>query len=128
MSRTRALLLGIVTAIPALWMVVWFGYFAYGFLSSGPWPAFDAMFAGMAADFVLTVALCVFYVRHALHNDRLVGDERAVWTIFLIALNAFSQPVYWFRYIWRTGGAVGPAGLAASAEPRQRQEVWPQQS
>jgi hypothetical protein len=63
-----------------------------------------------------------------LRNDRLVGDERAVWTVFLIALNAFSQPVYWFRYIWRTGDAAGRSGLTAPAEPRQGQQVWPQQS
>jgi hypothetical protein len=128
MSRPRALLLGVVTAIPACWMVVWLGYFAYGFLSTGPWPAFDVMYAGMIADIVLTVALSVFYVRHALRNEHLVGDERAVWTIFLIALNAFSQPVYWFRYIWHTRGAAGPAaGLTPPAQPRQRQQVGPQQ-
>jgi hypothetical protein len=74
--------------------------------------------------------LTVYYVRHALRNDRLVRDEPAVWVIFLIALNAFSQPVYWYRYIWRRGdvAAVGacPGPLAAPAEPGQWQQVGPE--
>jgi hypothetical protein len=128
MTRSRLLLLGAITVVPAIWMVVWLGYFAYGFLSTGPWEAFDAMIAGMVADIVLTVALTVYYVRHALRNDRLVGDEPAVWTIFLIALNAFSQPVYWYRYIWRRADAIGPRSgpLTTPAEAGQWQQVGPE--
>ena len=101
MPRTATLLLGVVTVIPALWIVVWFGYLIFGFVSDGPWPAWQAMSTGMAAVVVLTVALAVFYGRHAWRNERLREDERVTWTIFVTLLSAFAQPVYWYLYLWR---------------------------
>jgi hypothetical protein len=108
MSRTTKLLLGAVTAVPFLWMLAWFAYMAYIFTSEGAWKGFDAMFAGMAADIVLTIALSVFYARHAWRNPRLRPDERQVWAIFVVLLNAFAQPAYWYLHIWRAEGSSLP--------------------
>jgi hypothetical protein len=127
MSRTTKLLLGAITLVPLLWMVVWFAYFAYAFTSDGAWKGFDAMFAGMAADILLTFALSVFYARHAWRNPLLRPDERQTWAIFVVLLNALAQPVYWYRYIWRPAGqpvaAVSSCGAPTgfdSGDPRWR--------
>ena len=120
MSRTAKLALGTVTIVPSLWMVVWFAYIVYGFVSDGPWKGADAMFAGMAAVVLLVVALSVFYGMHAWRNQRLSHDDRQLWTILVVVVNAFTQPVYWYLYVWRAEGSAAPA------QPGQRQQLGTQ--
>jgi hypothetical protein len=115
MGRPTKLLLGVVTAIPAAWMVVWLGYFAYGFLSEGPWPAFDAMFVGMAAVVFLALALAVFYARHAWRNERLTEEERTLWAVLVVALTAVTQPAYWYLHIWSAPAQDRPPASPARA-------------
>jgi len=101
MSRGTKIALGAVTLIPPLWMVVWFGYFIYGFTSSGPWPAFTAMFIAMAVVVVLGIGLTIFYVIQAATNDALRNDERVMWILLVTLLGTFAHPVYWYMHIWR---------------------------
>ena len=120
MTRPVKLALGVATIAPLLWMVAWFGYLIYGFVGDGPWKGFGAMFAGMAVVTLLAVALSVFYGLHAWRNPRLQGDERVIWTIFVVLLNAFAQPIYWYLHVWRAAPSTPPA------QAGQWQQVGPQ--
>ena len=120
MSRPAKLALGAITIVPILWMVVWFAYLAYIFASDGPAEGFTAMFVGMAAVVLLTVALSVFYGVHAWRNPLLRHDERVLWTLLVVLANAFTQPAYWYLHVWRE------APSAPSAQARQWQQIRPQ--
>jgi hypothetical protein len=49
--------------------------------------------------FLLTIALALFYVVHALYNERLGEVEGLIWAILLVIFNPVSMPVYYLRHI-----------------------------
>jgi hypothetical protein len=117
MSRSAKIALGVATAVPAVWMVVWFGYFIYGFVGTGPWPTFTAMFISMGVVVALGIGLTIFYAIHTGTNERLASDERIMWILLVTLFATFAQPVYWYLHVWRaTEPARGwpvPSGPAA---------------
>lgn len=62
---------------------------------------FDLVGSLIGATLLLTIALALFYVVHALYNERLSETKGLIWAILLVLLNPVSMPAYYLRYIRR---------------------------
>lgn len=60
---------------------------------------FELVGALVRGTFLLTIALALFYVVHALYNERLGEAEGPIWAILLVIFNPVSLPVYYLRHI-----------------------------
>jgi hypothetical protein len=70
---------------------------------------FYAEFSSMAGMIVtmvllglLSLAVMVYFLVHAINNKLLNSDERLVWILVFIFVGMVSFPIYWYLRIWRT--------------------------
>ncbi len=63
---------------------------------------------------IVTAPRTASYIYHAVTNDRLKGDAKLIWGVFLFMANILVMPVYWYLYIWREPDELPAAGNAAS--------------
>ncbi len=108
--KIRRIALGVVSLLPAVYCIVFIAV-AYSalVLDRTPGPMAARVLIGIHLTcIVLLLGLVCFYVWHAWRNQALSAEERRCWIIALCLLNAFSIPVYWYKYIFRRG-ATPPA-------------------
>jgi len=105
-SRPVAYLLGILTAWPPIYFVLFLSFMAYLFASFGQAgqrpPRADWVMVIFPAHFltmILMFALTAVYVVHAFRNDELASDKRTLWVIILFFGNMLAFPVYWWFYV-----------------------------
>jgi hypothetical protein len=88
--------LGLLTVWPIAFYSFWGGQLLTGAADSAPtWLGSVAVLT-----ILLTVALIVYYARHALQNEALDPGRRSAWTAGLVMLSPLAMPVYWYRYVW----------------------------
>ncbi len=112
MTKAMKILLGAATAWPIVYMV---GFSAIVFSA-----AMGAVMGGvngggsapptvgsMAPMFVLhaftmleTLGLLVFYVVHAIKNDKLDQNTRLLWAVVIFVGNVLAMPIYYFLHVW----------------------------
>jgi len=105
-GRLIALQIGILTALPLVYMVLFFATF---FAAAGPgrtahampiFGSFERMMVLHLGTMVLTVALLVFYIVHAFKNERLSGEKRILWVLVLFFGTFIAELIYWWIYVW----------------------------
>lgn len=57
---------------------------------------------------LLMFALMPLYIIFPLKNERLDQTMRIVWVILACIVGMFSDPVYWYLYVWRNPSAGSP--------------------
>lgn len=133
MKRSTKILLGAASIWPIIYMFIFF-IFVFGVMfMSGAAPAdpgqFDPAFGvGIIAIFVLhfltimlSLGLTVFYVIHAIKNDSIKSDMKAVWVVLFFFGGVIAEPIYWYLHIWKEPQTAGtPAGLQAGVP----QTMW----
>lgn len=55
---------------------------------------------------LLVLALAVFFMAHAISNERMGRNTKTFWVVAILILHMLIMPVYWYLYIWRE--AAGP--------------------
>jgi len=103
MSRPTRLVVGSLTAVCSAYFLLLpvFIMLAQRALLSHPREvagAFPYVFAGHALALIVTLALAVFYIRHALRNPSLTAGARQGWAAFLLLFGPIAMPVYFLRY------------------------------
>ena len=116
MSKAAKLILGIVTLLPFIFLAIYLGIvmqfvreiilhrttpedFAFQM-----WPAF--IYIGLL--FVVRLALLVFYIYHAVKNQKIDSTERIVWILLFIFIGIVGFPIYWYLRIWKEDGGLKP--------------------
>jgi len=144
LSKRLKVLLGIATMWPPMYILLFLiGMVGFVLLTSGggngPGPADPFIGAGFLLFFVvhmltilLSLGLTVFYIVHAIKNDGLKNDMKAMWAVLFFFVGMFAQPVYWYMQIWKEPSATvsqlqpPPAfSWSNSTETRQEQYVPP---
>lgn len=109
MSRGKAIVLGVFTAWPLLYVVIFFcmifalvmSDFSDTSQKTGP-PAIIWIIFPLHLFTMLEIAvLLVIYIRHVFKTDRVPQDKKALWAVVLFLGNMIAMPVYWYLYIWR---------------------------
>ena len=130
LKRSTKILLGVATIWPLIYififMAVIFGMMAFSFGGPPPDPSFGPIFGiGFMAFFVvhfLTIMLgfgmTIFYIIHAIKNENLQSDWKAIWAVLFFIAGMFAEPVYWYLQIWKAPdaeqrvGELSPAGTS----------------
>jgi heme/copper-type cytochrome/quinol oxidase subunit 2 len=116
-SRGKAIVLGIFTAWPILYMMffmcVVFGMFVLmstGGQGGGSEPPMILwiIFPLHLLTMLEVVVLLVIYILHVFKTDRVPQEQKALWAVVLFLGNAIAMPVYWYLYIWREQNAAKP--------------------
>ena len=110
MTKPKALILGICTAWPILYMFLFMGtIFSQvimmdfgGKQAAGEMPVimkiiFPLHFLTMIWIFVLLAV----YIRHIFKTDAVPQDKKALWAVVIFCGNMIAMPVYWYLYIWK---------------------------
>jgi hypothetical protein len=75
-------------------------------------PGFINM-AGMIITVVLlgllSLAVMVYFIVHAINNQFLSSNERLVWILVFIFVGMVTFPVYWYMRVWKDPVAVNTA-------------------
>ena len=118
MSKNKKILIGIFSILPLLLFVVYLvsmvSFLIHFFSETAihgkePEDFFYGGFANIAGMIVtmvllglLSLAVMVYFLVHAINNQLLKGDERLVWILVFIFVGMVSFPIYWYMRIWRT--------------------------
>ena len=109
-SKPIAVLVGVFTAWPFVYMIIFLAYFISGPFMRGGGPStepdgafksFQVLLAVHIGTMLIMAALLVFYIVHVFKNPAIAGDKRALWAVVLFMGNVIAMPVYWFLYVWR---------------------------
>jgi hypothetical protein len=107
MSTRRKLLLAALTAWPPIYMLLFFAWIVVTFATSDDGspagPGFGVVLGFHLATILLSLALLVVYVRHALRSGRVPTDQRLLWVVILCLGNAIAMPIYWWLFVWNDG-------------------------
>jgi hypothetical protein len=119
MKRSNKILLGAATFWPPLYIFLFLAFvIAIMVLSNGGPPGGpEDMLAGILfvvvfALHMLTIfgslGLTVYYLIHAIKRKDLKDEMKAVWAVLFFFFGMFTQPVYWYLYIWKEPEPAAP--------------------
>jgi hypothetical protein len=116
-SKATALLVGVATLWPPIYMIIFVTSIGLTFLWAGHAHApnkavefefFKYIFPLHCLTMFLCFALTAIYVVHAFKTDRFPDDKRVLWVIILFMGNVLAFPIYWWLYI-RPGRSEPPS-------------------
>ncbi len=116
LSRTQKIWLGIASAWPIVYIFIFilFIFTMIAMSAGGPGRGgeLNPLFGGGFVIFFLvhmitifgSLALTVFYIVHAVKNQRLDSNMRIVWIILFFFGGMVAEPIYWYLEIWKPKG------------------------
>ena len=106
MSKGKAIILGIFTAFPPLYVVFFFGT-AFVDVMTDFWTETTfvprVIFPLHLFTILETFALMAIYIHNLFKTDRVPQDKKALWASVLLLGHMLTMPVYWYHYIWKEG-------------------------
>lgn len=109
MNRRKAVVLGVLTAWPFFYMIL-FMCMVLGMMMSGlsgertsseP-PIILLIIVPLHLLTMLEMfALLVIYIVHVFKTDRISQEQKALWAVVLFLGSMIAMPVYWYLYIWK---------------------------
>jgi hypothetical protein len=129
MTRSTKLLLGAASIWPVIYIFFFF-IFVFGLMltsraaPTGPGEFAPALGVGIIAVFVLhfltimlSLGLTVFYIIHAIKNEAIKSDMKAVWAVLFFFGGIVAEPVYWYLHIWKEPRTEAFPSELASGDP-----------
>lgn len=126
MKRSTKILIGLATIWLPIYMVL-FMMFILGLMAfSGGDPADPPLgiFFPIGIMFVfvvhfltimLSLGMTVYYIIHAIKNESLESNMKAMWAVLFFVGGIIAEPIYWYLYIWSAPEDGGPTNLLGSA-------------
>ena len=114
-SRNKKLLVLAGTLWPVVYIFLFMAFVFVMILTTptgenpGPPPAFFAIFVVHFLTILSVFGMLVYYMVHALRNERLEGDRKLLWALLLFFGNMIIMPVYWYLQIWKAPEPAPPA-------------------
>jgi hypothetical protein len=68
------------------------------FINTDAVPGFVVLFL---IAFISIPCMLVFYIVDCWRNSRVAKNQKALWTVVLLAGSYLAFPVYWYLYLWR---------------------------
>lgn len=123
MTKRRAVALGVFTAWPFLYMILFMSSILMAILadlaSTGPAGEPPDVFLFIIPLHLLTMleifALMIFYVIYLFKTDAVPQDKKALWAAVILLGGMVSMPVFWYLYVWRQTSRSSPEPLAEGA-------------
>jgi len=101
LSKSRRILLGILSIWPLVYIILFIIYaMVISEITSSNIP-FIIMILLHILTILLSWALIIFYIVHALRTIKPPDDMRIIWVIILVVGNVIANPIYWYLRIWR---------------------------
>jgi len=113
MSKSRRLLIGVLSMLPLLLVAVYtfmiFSIFIsavhhHGQVNALPEIMMNHMVAIVAVGLSLglfSLALLIYFIVHVINNPAIDSTERLVWILVFIFAGIIGKPVYWYMRIWK---------------------------
>ena len=113
MSKSRKLLLGILSVLPlillAVYLVVFFSFILTIYRHANqedvlPALVLQNMIWLVLAIFLLAICslgLLIYFIIHAINNTLIDSTERIIWILVFIFAGSIGFPIYWYMRIWR---------------------------
>ena len=108
MKKVKAVILGIFTLIPILYIIFFISVFFHMFLNTvsstnteSSINLFKIIFPLHLSTMILVIVLLVIYIVNVFKNDTIESDKKALWAIVLFFGNMISMIVYWILHIWK---------------------------
>lgn len=112
-SRATAILIGIVSAWPIVYMCFFVASMAYFFIAAdsqepaGLPELFKYVFILHLLTILLMFVLLTVYIVHAYRTDLVPNDKKVLWVVILFFGNFIAIPIYWYLYMWRPVSLYG---------------------
>lgn len=114
LTKAQKIILGIFTVLPFIffpvivWQVFQFIIEMIALDKRGDPEAADVLLA--IVSFIvpiimlslLSIALLIFYIIHAISNKKLERIEQLVWVLLFVFFGIIAFPVYWLMRIWNS--------------------------
>lgn len=113
MSKSRKLLVGILSLLPMVSLVIYFAVFFSLFITAFRGSHDPNIFpeimlehiGGIIAVALLMVVtklgMLIYFIVHAVNNKAIDSTERIVWILVFIFAGMIGFPVYWYMRIWK---------------------------
>ena len=108
MKKVKALILGIFTLIPILYIIFFISVFFHMFLNTvnstnteSSINLFKIILPLHLSTMILVIVLLVIYIVNVFKNDTIESNKKALWAIVLFFGNMISMIVYWILHIWK---------------------------
>jgi hypothetical protein len=119
--RSVALLIGVATVWPIVYMFIFMSFALTSFLSSahggsgtGPMESFFGyIFVAHLGTMLLMLGLMGFYLVHVFRNAAFKDERRVLWAILVFVGGPLGMSVYWWLYVWRGPATADQSGGAA---------------
>ena len=114
LTKTQKIILGIFTLMPFIffpiifWQVFQFILEMIALNKDSDPEAADILLAIFSFAFpivlvsLLSIALLIFYIVHAVSNKKLESIEQLMWVLFFIFFGIIAFPIYWLMRIWNS--------------------------
>jgi len=113
LKKLAKIFLLLVSLLPIIFVISFIILFQLGILvnyNEEPYPVFghfinvDAV-PGFVVFFGITFisipCMLIFYITDVWRNSRVAKNQKALWTVVLLAVWQLAFPVYWYLYLWR---------------------------
>lgn len=113
MSKSRKILLGIISFLPIILLVVYLVIFFSFFITMFRHTRQEDVLPGMMMEHIawivgvallmgfISLGLKVYFIIHAVNNMDIDSTERIIWILVFIFAGMIGFPVYWYMRIWR---------------------------
>ena len=109
LNKPVKIFLGIVSCIPFLYLIFFFGFIAFTFMSTFSNPSvsktvfnfFPVIFVLHMSMILLMFALIVFYIVYLFQTDRVGQDKKVLWAVILFLGGMIAMPIFWYLYVWK---------------------------
>ena len=108
MKKLKAIVLGIFTIFPILYIIFFISIFCRMFLntvsntnSEASIDLFKIILPLHLGTMILLMILLVIYIVNVFKNNTVESDKKALWAIVLFFGNIISMIVYWVLHIWK---------------------------
>ncbi|MEO5681322.1 MAG: hypothetical protein ABIQ88_01710 [Chitinophagaceae bacterium] len=114
MSKSRKMLLGILSFLPIVLLLVYIVTFFSFFLTIFRHAQQDNVLPPLIMENIIwmvllsiLMALCslgllIYFIIHAVNNKVIDSTERIIWILVFIFAGMAGFPVYWYMRIWKT--------------------------
>lgn len=113
MSKSRRLLIGILSLLPLVLVIVYTISFFGIFISAIRHQGRPDVIPEMMLDHIVwivgigllmglsSLAMKIYFIVHAVNNTAIDATERLVWILVFVFAGIIGEPVYWYMRIWR---------------------------